>query len=188
MSEGSIEWEPTSPLPPVTIAAPNPDAELLEAVLRAYDEAAIPEADNDGPAGSVSATERELWQILRSRARLVNELASLEQNAEIVLNRARSQLKAHDWRFHDRAIALTRSLLKGSGKSVRTFYGTAGFRTVPAGLDVGDLATALVKGPARLVPAHVELDRKKALEMFRQTGEIPPGYELRPEREEFYVK
>lgn len=158
---------------------PDPDAELLESVLRAYDEAAV-------QLTHTSEDDKELSQILRSRARLVDELNRLAANAASVIQRAESQLKAHDWRFQARAIALTRTLLmKGSVKSVRTFYGTAGFRTVPAGLtSVGDG----LEGPTRVVPARIEPDRAKALKMFRETGEIPPGYELRPAREEFYAK
>lgn len=89
---------------------------------------------------------------------------------------------------------LFRFIPTGKAKSVKLLNGTLGTRHHEAHLFVREAAAALGWAKMRAVGAHfwrtktVESPDREALETYaRDTGEIPPGCELAPERDDFYA-
>lgn len=87
----------------------------------------------------------------------------------------------------------------GDSKTVKFDSGECSFRKIRGGLTITDAKLALAHAQAqgwtgviKIVPATEELDTKGYRELaeleLKDTGELIPGVENRPDREEFYAK
>lgn len=81
------------------------------------------------------------------------------------------------------------TLLTGKAKSRKLLHGSVGWRTKPMGLEVKDLAALLEWArPRDLVRIKEEPQMDAIRGHFKAVGEIPPGTDVKPETETFYVK
>lgn len=86
------------------------------------------------------------------------------------------------------------TLLKGGKAKSRALpSGSLGWKTVPAKLAVEDEAAAAAWATAQPVSAELvryktELNKISLANHFKETGEVPPGCTVTPEREDFVVK
>ena len=85
--------------------------------------------------------------------------------------------------------------LLGSGKkkSRALLHGSLGWRSRAEKLEVVDGEVVLAWAQMQPVETGVlrikeELDRKALAALFKKTGELPPGTELEPASEDFYIK
>lgn len=78
-------------------------------------------------------------------------------------------------------------------KSVKTPWGTVGFRTAGGGLFVVDEQAVLAQVEAGTLPesikrVKIDLSKSALNEHYKSTGEIPDGVELVPVHQQFYIK
>lgn len=158
-----------------------------------------PPAPCEAPGELPPLTDAEAHYVIRRLARIDGELGALKANYEALrrdLEREREHVLAGDGA---RLREWTAAQLRGRRRSVRTLAGVAGFRTVPARLTVVDAGAVLAWARTAAPEALRETVDAGALggpERFRQvdgeTGEVgyapPPGIEITPARETFYVK
>jgi len=172
------------------VCTPEIDAQVEEAC-------ALVEATDAGPMADTEE-KRELYRILRCRARLAAELVRVKAAAESMVRQLSSQLAGIDSFYGPSLRALTRQLLlaqRGKAKSVKTPFGVVGFRhqgerlvlddaaAILAAVDAGHLPEDLVKIETTRRPVKAALDQ-----LYESTGEIPPGCLVQPALDAFYVK
>jgi phage host-nuclease inhibitor protein Gam len=132
-----------------------------------------------------SEAERDLHRYLRRRGQLEAEKTHIKDQVAAMLRGIESKIAALDWVFGPSAEATVRQLLgDGKAKSVKTPFGTAGFRTVPAGLVVTDES----KLPDDAFRTVRQVDKAGIVAKFKETGEVVAGCEIKPAEERFFVK
>lgn len=142
-----------------------------------------------------SDEERRILQYLRRRGQVLAELDHVQEQTASMIRSLQSKVKGLDYVFQSHARTFAQQQLAGKkAKSIKTPFGTMGFHTSPAILEIvsedqvmeavalGELPAACVRQPAPQVA-------KAALnDVFKSTGEIPPGCKIVGPSEHFYVK
>ena len=143
-----------------------------------------------------SERHRALYRLLCVRGRYEDGLERLKINCAAMITQAESKLRGFDWMFTQEMSNLTRILLsEKKAKSIKTPFGTVGFRTQPEAVVVEDEyqlmdAVANDKLPRSLVTEKTtrSISKIAVQEFFVHTGEVPVGCVIKPEMEKFYVK
>lgn len=114
----------------------------------------------------------------------------IRMNADTMAKQAEAEADALEWRFGPALQAFAREQLTGGKrKSLTLFHGTLGFRTVPAGVVVGNEAGALAWAKDNLPGAVVErLDKAALTKALLSTGEAMDFAAFTPEDQRFFIK
>lgn len=140
-----------------------------------------------------SPEELQLHRFIRQRLWLESEIERVKENTARILRRLEGRLKAQDYVYGQEARNIVQEMLKGKKeKSILTPFGRAGFRTVPAQLEIVEEqlifdAVHACKLPSLFVRTKEEIDKRELKAWFAMHGELPPGTELLEKTEKFYV-
>jgi phage host-nuclease inhibitor protein Gam len=144
-------------------------------------------------AGNPEAEALEKY--VRLTRRYSAEIDTVKQQMGALLRELENKLKCLDYRFGPVAQEYVRRKLSGAkAKSIKLPFGTAGFRTLPSRIELIDAAAVLAAVDKGELPAEVkrvpepEVSKSALAEHFKTTGEVPPGTELLPARESFYIR
>ena len=86
-----------------------------------------------------SPEELQLHRFIRQRLWLESEIERVKENTARILRRLEGKIKAQDYVYGQEARNIVQAMLKGKKeKSILTPFGRAGFRTVPAQLEIVD--------------------------------------------------
>ena len=135
-----------------------------------------------------------LKRYLRMRILKEVEISLLKSNFEVAKKRLDSELAAIEYQFGDSARNIAKELLKGGKKkSLKTLWGTFGFRKKAAALIIKkteDCLQSLMSKAPQLVKKKVEVSIDKAglNELWKENGWIPGGCDVQEEKEIFFVK
>ena len=138
--------------------------------------------------------KQALFKYVRLRNRYAAELTRVKDQMAAMARSLESKLDGLDYMLKSVAENTARQLIAGGkSKSLKTPYGTVGFRTKPMGLNVVDdaaviLARAEGKLPDDVVKTKVEVSKSALNDHFKASGEVPPGCEVIEASETFYVK
>jgi phage host-nuclease inhibitor protein Gam len=146
---------------------------------------------------TIDSEDKANW-LLRKVANLEAEEARVKAQADSILLGLKTERSGLMNRFGAELEQWTKAQIEAKGgktKTLKLLQGNLSFRTVPAGLRVGELTDALTTAKA-VCPSAVltveQLDRKAfldhATELFEQTGELLPGIERTEARESFSMK
>jgi phage host-nuclease inhibitor protein Gam len=145
----------------------------------------------------IDSDERAEW-LLRKMGNLHAEKARVAAQAAEIVRQIDADLADLSFLYGAQLESYCRRKLAASGnrrRSVAFLQGTCAFRSVPAGLRVKDIAAALQFAQEALpsvVRTVQSLDsgayREAAIERLKATGEVLPGVETTPERDNFTVK
>jgi len=141
-----------------------------------------------------NAEKQTLHTYVKLRNRYEHELETLEKQYAKMLKHAKAKIERLDFLQRSVAESIAAKLLaNGKKKSLTTPFGTCGFRTQPAGIDVFDEQYVLGlidqgKLPADIKRVKVEVSKSKLNEYVKSTGDLPDGVIVTPERQKFYVK
>jgi len=129
--------------------------------------------------------ERNLHRYLRRRSQIEAERDRVKELTKAMIASMDSQIAALDYLFMKPAEDTARRLLDGKKvKSIKTPFGTVGFRTNPARLEIIDET----KVPWEFVKMSPSIEKAKLNEHFKNTGELPDGCKLTDAEEKFFVK
>jgi len=151
----------------------------------------------DAPGGlDVSDAEMELAHYLKVQNAIEADMDRLTENYRRCMTALARKRDGYVFLYAARAEAACRELLKGGKKkSVRTLFGTAGFRATKELLVVEDDVAVLEAAQAGELPAELvktttttRIDKEALNALYAATGEIPVGCTLRPAGEAFYIK
>lgn len=168
--------------------------------LASYQDEEAPEV---GGAWKVANIQDADWALSRL-AQCAEEVEAIDRQLEAAIAKATARaekLKAQarrgvsffEFRLAEWAETHRGEIVRGRKKSRAFLHGTIGFRAAGGRLKVQDkdaleawlLAQPIEKGLYRM---KVEAEMKALQEHFKATGEIPPGCEYDPEREDLQVK
>ena len=142
---------------------------------------------------SYSLEEVQLHRFIRQRLWLESEIERVKENTAKILRRLEGKLKAQDYVYGQEARNIVREMLKGKKeKSILTTFGRAGFRTIPAQLEIVDEkpifdAVHACTLPSSFIRTKEEIDKRELKAWFAMHGELLPGTELLEKTEKFYV-
>ncbi len=146
--------------------------------------------------GPVKAEDEALLhRVTRKLARLADEQGRALAWYEHECRRIARERAGVLYLYRSHAEATVARLLAGKkARSLRTPWGTAGFRLQPARLVVEDEATVVQAWEKLALPREAvtvktvtAVSRSELQRLYATTGEIPPGCTVRPERDEFYI-
>ncbi|HMP08366.1 MAG TPA: host-nuclease inhibitor Gam family protein, partial [Lacipirellulaceae bacterium] len=129
--------------------------------------------------------------------RMVKSIDDEEARVDEMYSRIKADLARKrdglQWTLGNFAEDYVRRRLTGKSRSIKTMWGVAGFRRKPAILAVVDADAVLAAcDRGELPPDCIRIKRevaKAALDaVYERLGEIPPGCEVRPASDKFYVK
>lgn len=132
-------------------------------------------------------------EVEENEALKLQAVARLESRVGQLNARARAGLVFFQARILSYMARARPELLKGGKKKSRALpSGTIGWRTKGGRLTVRDEVTALAWAKdqpveADFVRVKFELNRKALQDLFKATGEIPPGCDVEPEEDVPYV-
>lgn len=135
-----------------------------------------------------------LHKYVRLTAMYENEIERAKKQAAAIIRGLENKVRGLEYVYAAAAQSVTRRLIAGGKtKSVKTPWGTAGFRTRPASVTITDPETLVEQAQLSpelrdLVKTKVEPSRSAVVEYFKTTGAIPPGCEFVPAAETFYVR
>jgi len=170
----------------------------LEKVLADDAEQAVPAELERFDVGFLAKDNEDAMflRVLGLLNRYDEEMDRFMGNADKVLRRMQAR-RTWLWdQYHRWLEYYTRQQL-GDGKvrSVQTPFGVAGFRKQPAKLVVQDMAALKDAWTAGQLPTHLlehrvieHLDKDGLNELYKHTGEIPPGCVVEEEHDRFYVR
>lgn len=144
--------------------------------------------------GASSDGEILVYRYVRRYNQLMVEKARVTAQMTSILRGLDYEIRGLNYQFENFAKDYLQRNLRGKARSLKTPWGTIGFRKKPASLEIKDHAALVVAYLAGELPddvaAHVEEIRisKSALNKLFATGEIPPGCDVTPESDTFYVK
>lgn len=150
--------------------------------------AAIP----DTP-GCLTEEERMWMKYIRVSLRLEDEAARVKAQCEAILKGIEQRRKGLEYIYGGMARHVTAAKLgTGKSKSLKTPWGTVGYRKTPAHLKIRDAAGIIqVAKASKMVgwfKTKEEPSQTGLLDYFKRTGEVPFGCEVEPAFEKFYVK
>ena len=136
---------------------------------------------------AIGADERLVNEYLALQARYESNIARIRAGADAMIRREESKLRSLEYLRCSEVRAATARLIAGKRqRSVATVYGTAGFRKVPERLTVVD--EAAIPHEFHREKTVVEIDRAALAAVWKETGEIPLGCEIKPGGDSFYTK
>jgi phage host-nuclease inhibitor protein Gam len=168
---------------PETTEQPEHDADTIRAEVDAVDVGGFAQTEDDAI----------LHRYLRRRSQLAAEITHVKEQTDAMLRQLQNQLNGIDYVYGPIVHDIARRKLDGKKqKSLKTPFGTVGFRKVPGGINVTDEETligmAALNGTYEKFVAVKRVVVKSAVnEHFKQSGEVLPGCEAYPEREKFFV-
>lgn len=151
-----------------------------------------PDVITDAPQGEAftpDTTDKADWvlcKIADHRARA----ARIREHAEAMAKQAEADATFLEWKYGAALQDLARrELAGGKRKSLTLFHGVLGFRSKPAGCQIGDTKAALVWARENLPAAVVEtVDRAAVTKALLETGEAVDFAAFNPAEEVFYIK
>jgi hypothetical protein len=183
MSTETMTPDVTDQPDPASVAADTDfaDAEAEHvAAIRAQVESADP-----GPMAQDDDT-RTFYRYLRIRAQAVAELTTLKDQMAAMVRSAESRVKSLDYVYSEFAARVTAAKLAGGkSKSLKTPFGTVGYRTKNAALVVVDASA--VPDEFKSLKTEEVLSKAKLNEHFKLSGEVPPGCDVAPVTDKFYL-
>lgn len=143
----------------------------------------------------VSEAELELIHFVKVQTAIAYEMDRIEAQYRAIMRQLVSKKEWFERQYSDRAAVACKSLLKGKAKSVKTIYGTAGFRSIKPLLVVEDEVAVMDNVEAGVLPNEIvkmkvthTIDKAALNKWHEETGEIPTGCTVAPEEQRFYVK
>ena len=137
---------------------------------------------------------RVLHKYIRLTSMYENEIERAKKQAAAIIRGLENKVKGLEYVYASMAQSVTRRLIgNGKTKNVKTPWGTAGFRSRPASVTISDPETLVEQAQLApelrcLVRTKVEPSKSAINEYFKTTGAIPPGCEVIPAGETFYVR
>jgi len=146
------------------------------------------EADMEAIDAGLARTpdEAKLYRFIRYTGRLRDELARLKAESAKMIRELEAKLDFTLATQGAEMEAITRRLLKGKARHVKTPWGRAGLRSQPDTvkvIDVEALPMKFLTFKTRRLP-----DLKAIKQHFNDTGELPDGVEYVPQHDTFYTK
>jgi phage host-nuclease inhibitor protein Gam len=138
--------------------------------------------------------EALVLRYLRTRSRVANEIVHIEEQTGAILKRLKARLDGLDKFYGGHAEAYAHRKLDGQRvRSVKTPFGTLGFRKTQPNVKVVDEAVVLALAETRedmkaCVRVKTELSKSGLNEWFDKTGDVVDGLEFVPAGEKFFVK
>lgn len=173
----------------------NDAAEQVEAEPQYEPEAIRAEVDatelgNYEPADD---GERLLCRYVRLRQLRQMELSRIKDQMQAMVRSLQSQINGLDYVFQQQAAEIVKAKLgNGKARSIKTPWGTLGFRKQAAKLEIIDeqalIDAACGTGLAVCLKTVFSVNKSMLNDWVKKTGEIPTGCEFVPERDVFYVK
>lgn len=163
----------------------------LEQQLRAeVDAAPLGKADD----GVTDDEERAVLRYFRVRSVKAALLQRLQDQFKAMIADAEREVDRLDYIYRELAERVARAKLTGKSKTWKTPFGSASFRTLPAKLEIVNedaVKEAIVAGdiPDTVQRVKIEISRTALAEYVdANPGVLPPGCEIRPAVEKFYLK
>lgn len=151
------------------------------------------EATDPGPLATDEDT-RTLFRYLRRRAQAMAEWSTLKEQTGAMLRDAERKVKMLDFVFGEAAARITAAKLDatpGKSKSLKTPYGTVGFRThkpLPFVLDEAEAIAALRKlNQPQCLTTKTSIVKAALNDYVASTGEVPDGVDITDGGEKFYL-
>jgi hypothetical protein len=179
----------------------QPDAEddtgdeFPDEVIRAVVQFEVSET-NPGTV-AVDDDERTLDRILRRRSMYVAEVTRLKEQCAAMIRDAERKVEAIDWVYTPVLERIVRAKLTGqTKKSLNRPHGKVGLRASGGGLVIVDpdkfiahaKATPGMESCVREKPAPPpEVAKKELADWFKKSGEVPPGTDVAPKVDRFYI-
>ena len=177
---------------PTAADEPKQDKEKLEVDL--VDEIREEFAMVDPGAPIADDAVNQAHRYIRLRARYAAEIERLKAQQTAMMNEAQRRLTSLDWMFADQTRETVRRMLEGGkAKSIRTPWGTAGFRKLNDRLLVNDATLVIAAVENGNLPGNVErvttsINKSALDDHFTNTGEVPDGCAVQPGCDKFWVK
>lgn len=162
------------------------DADAIRAEVEGMDVGDFPKSDE----------QRTLCRFMRLRSQLAMEHTRIADQMTAMLKGLESRIDGLDYLFLPVVKPIVEDMLKGGkAKSIKTPWGTAGFRSSQPKLEITDepalrqaASAADDEALASVLVMEWSVSKSKLNEYFKSTGELPSGVELVPAAEKFYVK
>lgn len=163
--------------------------EAIEAVATAV--RAEVDAVDPGPMATDDDT-KTLYRYLRLRMYATAELTSLKDQMDAMVRSAESRVKTLDHFYSEFAARVVAAKIKGSvARSIKTPFGTLGFRASKPRSVVGDEAAAIEAltklGQAQCVRRTPSIDKAELDKYIAATGEMPDGVDMTDGGDVFYL-
>lgn len=164
------------------------DAEI-DADLKTVDPGPVPQ----------TAEEQQLYRLVRIGQRYTVEADRVEDQSKAMVKGLRAKADRFFYRYNALLQELVKGILgdalqRGQKKSVKTSFGTAGFRRRGGNVVVKDIAEfeklfeVTIQGDGvAYVRVKVEPNLKAINDHYKATGELLPGCDLEPVQDRFYV-
>lgn len=137
-----------------------------------------------------------VWHELEAEAKAIESyrdglIKNIKEQAERKLNEVYRRIKGLQWKCEPEFKIHVEAMIQatdGKKKSVNLYYGEAGYKTNPARLQV-DNEEMCIAWAEKNIPEAVEtikiLGKNAIKRYFKETGELPDGCNLIPERQVF---
>lgn len=143
------------------------------------------DAADPGPMAQDDDT-RTLYRYLRIRAQAVAEFTTLKDQMAAMVKSAEAKVKGLDYVYSEFAARVTARKLQGAkSKSLKTPFGTVGYRRKNAALVVVDASKVPLE--FKLLRTEEVIGKAKLNEHYEQTGEVPAGCDVTAPAEVFYL-
>jgi phage host-nuclease inhibitor protein Gam len=160
----------------------NPEADALRAEAESADPGPLAQDDDT----------RTFYRYLRIRAQAVAELTTLKDQMAAMVRSAESRVKSLDYVYSEFAARVTAAKLAGGkSKSLKTPFGTVGFRThkpLPVVLDEAAAIAALRKlNQQQCLTTKTSIVKAALNDYVASTGEVPDGVDITEGGDVFYL-
>lgn len=136
-----------------------------------------------------------LCKYLRHRQRLESEAERIKEQMQAMLKTLKSRLDGLDYVYMPIVAPIVSKMLASQkSKSIKTPWGTAGYRTVPDGLNITDEARLIVQADVQPELKHLivcpprYISKSELNQYVKKTGDLPDGVETVAAHEKFFVK
>jgi hypothetical protein len=156
----------------------HPDALALRAEAESLDPGPLAQDDDT----------RTFYRYLKLRARAVAELTTLREQTTAMVKDAERRVGTLDYLFGEFAARITAAKLAatpGKSKSLKTPFGTVGYRTKNAALVVVDASA--VPDEFKETVSETVVRKARLNEHYERTGEVPAGCDVTDSAEVFYL-
>lgn len=165
------------------------DPKIIEEDARKYfDQADVSQA------GPKSEQEIQFYKYVKASFQVKSEITRVKDQFKAIINGLEARLKGIEFVYSGPAADFVRQQIEGKKtKSIKTPWGTAGFRKNNAKLVVTDEAKLIAAAQRDedlndVIEPTWRVVMSKLSEHFKSTGDVPSGCEVTPEFEKFYVK
>jgi len=147
-------------------------------------------ATADWALSRIADLERE---IAENESLAETAIARIKLRTELLNERASKGLAFFRSRIEGYAQANREHLIPGKKKTRSLLHGSISWRSTPERLKVVDASATLTWAQTQPIEAGLirikeELDKPALNALFKSTGEMPPGTELEPAKEELQIK